>query len=61
MKRKEKKGRRWAEEKPDGVVHVRAKRGQATDRHSQAERVKRLSLSFSLTLTYTHIFDRELH
>ncbi|CAA7410428.1 unnamed protein product [Spirodela intermedia] len=26
------------EEKPAGVVHVRAKRGQATDRHSLAER-----------------------
>lgn len=29
------------EEKPKGVVHVRARRGQATDSHSLAERVRR--------------------
>lgn len=30
-----------AEEKPKAVVHVRARRGQATDSHSLAERVRR--------------------
>ncbi|XP_078429431.1 transcription factor bHLH137-like isoform X2 [Wolffia australiana] len=32
---------KWAKEHPNEVVHVRAKRGQATDKHSLAERVRR--------------------
>ncbi|KAI3461146.1 hypothetical protein Pfo_017809 [Paulownia fortunei] len=35
------KGNEKKEEKPREVVHVRAKRGQATDSHSLAERVRR--------------------
>ncbi|XP_059300102.1 transcription factor bHLH137-like isoform X1 [Lycium ferocissimum] len=33
------------EEAPTGYVHVRARRGQATDRHSLAERVRREKIS----------------
>ncbi|KAJ8536020.1 hypothetical protein K7X08_034421 [Anisodus acutangulus] len=36
-----KRGKSDEEEKPKEVVHVRAKRGQATDSHSLAERVRR--------------------
>ncbi|KAL2535900.1 transcription factor BEE 1-like [Forsythia ovata] len=38
---KKAKGNEKEEEKPRDVVHVRAKRGQATDSHSLAERVRR--------------------
>lgn len=31
---------------PKGYIHVRARRGQATDSHSLAERVSQLSYSF---------------
>lgn len=37
MKKDEKKG---AEDPPTGYIHVRARRGQATDSHSLAERVQ---------------------
>ena len=37
--RKRKRENEGNEEKPKGVIHVRAKRGQATDSHSLAERV----------------------
>ncbi|XP_023551454.1 transcription factor BEE 1-like isoform X2 [Cucurbita pepo subsp. pepo] len=39
--RKRKSKNEGDEEKPKGVIHVRAKRGQATDSHSLAERVRR--------------------
>lgn len=38
-KRKRAKNNEKEEEKPREVVHVRARRGEATDRHSLAERV----------------------
>ncbi|KAJ8563330.1 hypothetical protein K7X08_031782 [Anisodus acutangulus] len=41
-KKEEKKAR---EEAPTGYVHVRARRGQATDSHSLAERVRREKIS----------------
>ena len=34
-------------EPPKDYIHVRARRGQATDSHSLAERVRKESLSFS--------------
>ncbi|KAJ4713408.1 Transcription factor [Melia azedarach] len=40
-RRKRVKGNEKEEEKPKEVVHVRARRGQATDSHSLAERVRR--------------------
>lgn len=43
------KGNEKEEEKPKEVVHVRARRGQATDSHSLAERV-------NLILTHTHTY-----
>ncbi|TXG46580.1 hypothetical protein EZV62_027918 [Acer yangbiense] len=39
--RKRKRNNEKVEEKPKEVIHVRAKRGQATDSHSLAERVRR--------------------
>ncbi|XP_038886375.1 transcription factor BEE 3-like isoform X2 [Benincasa hispida] len=39
--RKRKRENERDEEKPKEVIHVRAKRGQATDSHSLAERVRR--------------------
>ncbi|XP_027342269.1 transcription factor bHLH137-like [Abrus precatorius] len=41
-KKDQKKG---AEEPPTGYIHVRARRGQATDSHSLAERVRREKIS----------------
>ncbi|KAE9444961.1 hypothetical protein C3L33_23141, partial [Rhododendron williamsianum] len=38
---KRRRGNKKGEEKPKDVVHVRARRGQATDSHSLAERVRR--------------------
>lgn len=43
------------EEKPKEVVHVRAKRGQATDSHSLAERVTHLPTEYSIF--HLHIDD----
>jgi hypothetical protein len=40
-----KKKKEEEDEKEREVVHVRARRGQATDSHSLAERVKLLKLS----------------
>ncbi|KAG5024209.1 hypothetical protein AAZX31_08G009100 [Glycine max] len=42
VKKDEKKG---AEDPPTGYIHVRARRGQATDSHSLAERVRREKIS----------------
>lgn len=40
MKGEEKKNqKKFSEEAPTGYIHVRARRGQATDSHSLAERV----------------------
>ncbi|PKA53905.1 Transcription factor bHLH137 [Apostasia shenzhenica] len=47
-KKKKKKGKKKQmeeEEPPAGYIHVRAKRGQATDSHSLAERVRREKIS----------------
>ena len=48
-----------SEEPPKGYIHVRARRGQATDSHSLAERVGSppslsLSLSLSVSLSFPH-------
>ncbi|XP_022994043.1 transcription factor BEE 3-like isoform X2 [Cucurbita maxima] len=43
--RKRKRENERDEEKPKGVIHVRAKRGQATDSHSLAERVRRQKIN----------------
>ncbi|KAG6579208.1 Transcription factor BEE 3, partial [Cucurbita argyrosperma subsp. sororia] len=43
--RKRKRENERDEEKPKGVIHVRAKRGQATDSHSLAERFLSMKLS----------------
>lgn len=48
-RRKRVKGNEKEEEKSKEVVHVRARRGQATDSHSLAERV-------NLILTYIYIY-----
>lgn len=47
------KGNEKEEEKSKEVVHVRARRGQATDSHSLAERV-------NLILTYIYIYIKFL-
>ncbi|KAK9684329.1 hypothetical protein RND81_10G202900 [Saponaria officinalis] len=45
-KNEEKKGEsKGGEEAPKGYIHVRARRGQATDSHSLAERVRREKIS----------------
>ncbi|KAK7353861.1 hypothetical protein VNO80_19314 [Phaseolus coccineus] len=41
----EKEQRKCPEEPPTGYIHVRARRGQATDSHSLAERVRREKIS----------------
>ncbi|XP_020232909.1 transcription factor bHLH137 [Cajanus cajan] len=43
--KEEKKEKKCAEEPPTGYIHVRARRGQATDSHSLAERVRREKIS----------------
>jgi hypothetical protein len=51
------------EEKSKEVVHVRARRGQATDSHSLAERVnliKNFYLIFQVYLESNHGVDRSL-
>ncbi|CAO2828477.1 unnamed protein product [Amaranthus hypochondriacus] len=45
-----KKRKRKESEKPKEVIHVRAKRGQATDSHSLAERVRRERINEKLKL-----------
>ncbi|XP_073127243.1 uncharacterized protein [Henckelia pumila] len=42
-----------AEEAPTGYIHVRARRGQATDSHSLAERVRRERISERMKLLQT--------
>ncbi|CAN4099149.1 unnamed protein product [Withania somnifera] len=44
-KRKKSKEKKATEEAPTGYVYVRARRGQATDSHSLAERVRREKIS----------------
>ncbi|CAN4100611.1 unnamed protein product [Withania somnifera] len=44
-KEKKSKEKKALEEAPTGYVHVRARRGQATDSHSLAERVRREKIS----------------
>ncbi|KAK7350731.1 hypothetical protein VNO77_09638 [Canavalia gladiata] len=44
-KAEKKDERKRAEEPPTGYIHVRARRGQATDSHSLAERVRREKIS----------------
>ncbi|GMY24372.1 transcription factor BEE 1-like [Fagus crenata] len=42
------KGKKRSSEKQEEIIHVRAKRGQAKDSHSLAERVRRQKISFKL-------------
>lgn len=44
------KERKLGEEPPTGYIHVRARRGQATDSHSLAERVRREKISERMKL-----------
>ena len=44
-KEEKKEQRKCPEEPPTGYIHVRARRGQATDSHSLAERVRREKIS----------------
>lgn len=44
-KEEKKDQKKCAEEPPTGYIHVRARRGQATDSHSLAERVRREKIS----------------
>ncbi|EYU24480.1 hypothetical protein MIMGU_mgv1a018481mg, partial [Erythranthe guttata] len=46
----EKKKKNQEEEEKKGYIHVRARRGQATDRHSLAERVRRERISERMKL-----------
>ncbi|KAJ0094807.1 hypothetical protein Patl1_17016 [Pistacia atlantica] len=50
VKRAPKKQKKVPEEVPSGFVHVRARRGQATDSHSLAERVRRQKISVRMKL-----------
>ncbi|XP_075480749.1 uncharacterized protein LOC142521432 isoform X1 [Primulina tabacum] len=53
-KKKDKKiEKKEAEEAPTGYIHVRARRGQATDSHSLAERVRRERISERMKLLQT--------
>ncbi|CAI9754036.1 unnamed protein product [Fraxinus pennsylvanica] len=53
-KKKTKKDEKKAEEEaPTGYIHVRARRGQATDSHSLAERVRRERISERMKLLQT--------
>ncbi|XP_073015871.1 uncharacterized protein [Primulina eburnea] len=53
-KKKDKKNeKKEAEEDPTGYIHVRARRGQATDSHSLAERVRREKISERMKLLQT--------
>ncbi|XP_044491108.1 transcription factor bHLH137-like isoform X2 [Mangifera indica] len=49
-KRVAKKQKKAAEEAPRGYVHVRARRGEATDSHSLAERARREKIKARMTL-----------
>ncbi|KAM7475785.1 hypothetical protein LguiB_023028 [Lonicera macranthoides] len=49
-KKKKKKVKVAEEEAPTGYIHVRARRGQATDSHSLAERVRREKISERMKL-----------
>ncbi|XP_077251682.1 basic helix-loop-helix protein 80-like [Tasmannia lanceolata] len=49
-KKQKKLSKKVFEEPPNGYIHVRAKRGQATDRHSLAERVRREKISERMKL-----------
>ncbi|KAK1281670.1 hypothetical protein QJS10_CPB22g00606 [Acorus calamus] len=48
--KKQKKKKGCDEEPPSGYIHVRARRGQATDSHSLAERVRREKISGRMKL-----------
>ncbi|WOL03746.1 transcription factor bHLH137-like [Canna indica] len=48
--RRQKKKSKVSSEPPDGYIHVRARRGQATDSHSLAERVRREKISQRMKL-----------
>ncbi|KAI3455109.1 hypothetical protein Pfo_011772 [Paulownia fortunei] len=49
-KKKSREEKKAAEEAPAGYIHVRARRGQATDSHSLAERVRRERISERMKL-----------
>ncbi|XP_039035661.1 transcription factor bHLH137-like [Hibiscus syriacus] len=51
-KKKIRKIKKCAGEPPSGCVHVRARRGQATDRHSLAERITRRALVLDEIINY---------
>ncbi|CAH9109108.1 unnamed protein product [Cuscuta europaea] len=48
--KKTKEDKKCTEEAPTGYIHVRARRGQATDSHSLAERVRREKISERMKL-----------
>ena len=50
-KGKSSKSKPASDEPPRDYVHVRARRGQATDSHSLAERVNKYTLNFLLPFT----------
>ncbi|XP_057480239.1 transcription factor BC1-like isoform X2 [Actinidia eriantha] len=50
MKNGDDDGKKVLEEAPTGYIHVRARRGQATDSHSLAERVRREKISERMNL-----------
>ncbi|XP_039121432.1 transcription factor bHLH137-like [Dioscorea cayenensis subsp. rotundata] len=50
ISKKEKKKKTCDQEPPEGYIHVRARRGQATDSHSLAERVRREKISARMKL-----------
>ena len=49
---RKKKKKKMVKEAPNGYVHVRARRGEATDSHSLAERV--------LLINYNKLLENEL-
>ncbi|KAJ0971199.1 hypothetical protein J5N97_019158 [Dioscorea zingiberensis] len=50
VKTKKERKKTCTEEPPEGYIHVRARRGQATDSHSLAERVRREKISARMKL-----------
>lgn len=55
-KNKNNKKKASEEEPPAGYIHVRARRGQATDSHSLAERVLKCFFFFLFLFFYLHGF-----
>ncbi|KAL9992791.1 putative basic helix-loop-helix leucine zipper transcription factor [Helianthus debilis subsp. tardiflorus] len=58
IKRKKNDGSRV--EKPREVVHVRAKRGEATDSHSLAERTMGMSVMLDVIINYVRSLQNQI-